>query len=519
MKKMKYIYVCLGVLLLAVLPAKAASEAEFGKLSYIYTLHADGSQEMRVYKELTLFTHTAMNGLYGESFVVYNPAYQELKIHESYTRRKDGSIVKTPANAFVEVLPAGAADAPAYNGLKEMVVVHTALELGATICLDYSVVTRAGYLPELDVCLPVGELSPVKEYVCSVSVPEDKPLNYVLVNAKAEPTVKEEQGNKTVTWTLKNLPAYYPTESLPALSGNMPVVLANTYPSMAGALNVLKSQFTASHEKEVADQAQKLLQGKSGAECEKVLKDYVDGLGYVRLSLSETGYRIRPASEVIRTAYATEAEKMNLLVGLLQAAGLSGEVKVAYSVKAPDACLGLSAISQLFLDSPVVADRQDYQPVSTLDGKKAVLEPDSRSVNETDTLTVTPETGKILAGGYRLITLPHAGAGVIGKAYGMGGTRRTTNLLLASKVDETYRCIVRVPSEFRLCTLPKETVINNVAGRLKITLQATGDEVEVIRSLQLNKQLITPAEYADFHRLMSEWEDSHHTTLLLEEKK
>ena len=59
--------------------------------------------------ELTLFTHAAMNGLYGESFIVYNPAYQELKIHESYTRQKDGKIVKTPENAFVEVLPAAAA--------------------------------------------------------------------------------------------------------------------------------------------------------------------------------------------------------------------------------------------------------------------------------------------------------------------------------------------------------------------------------------------------------------------------
>ena len=139
---------------------------------------------MRVYKELTLFTHAAMNGLYGESFIVYNPAYQELKIHESYTRQKDGKIVKTPENAFVEVLPAAAADAPAYNGLKEMVVVHTGLELGATICLDYSVITRPGYLPGLDVYVPVEELSPVKEYICSVSVPEGKPLNYALINGK-----------------------------------------------------------------------------------------------------------------------------------------------------------------------------------------------------------------------------------------------------------------------------------------------------------------------------------------------
>ena len=107
--------------------AFAGSEAEYKKLSKAYTLNADGSQEFRYNMELTLFTHTAMNGTYGESFIVYNPQYQELKINSSYTKQKDGNIVKTPDNAFVEVLPRTAADAPAYNHLKEMVVVHTVL--------------------------------------------------------------------------------------------------------------------------------------------------------------------------------------------------------------------------------------------------------------------------------------------------------------------------------------------------------------------------------------------------------
>ena len=127
MKNTYYYIVTLAMLILA-FPVKAASEAEFGKLSKAYTLHADGSQEMRVQKELTLFTHAAMNRVYGESFIIYNPEFQTLKIHDSYTRQKDGTIVKTPENAFVEVLPSVAADAPAYNGLKEMVVVHTGLD-------------------------------------------------------------------------------------------------------------------------------------------------------------------------------------------------------------------------------------------------------------------------------------------------------------------------------------------------------------------------------------------------------
>lgn len=117
----------------------SAQEAEFVKLSKYYTLHEDGSQEFRCAKELTLFTHTAMNSTYGETFIVYNPDFQKLKIHTCYTKQKDGTIIQAPENAFVEVLPRFAADAPAFNQLKEMVVVHTGLDIGSTIYLDYSI--------------------------------------------------------------------------------------------------------------------------------------------------------------------------------------------------------------------------------------------------------------------------------------------------------------------------------------------------------------------------------------------
>ena len=130
MIKITYKLILLLSLLAMTVTSFAASEAEYGKVSKAWTLHADGSQEYRSSMELTLFTHTAMNSTYGESFIVYNPDFQTLKIHSSYTRQKDGTIVKTPDNAFVEVLPRFAADAPAYNQLKEMVVVHTGLELG-----------------------------------------------------------------------------------------------------------------------------------------------------------------------------------------------------------------------------------------------------------------------------------------------------------------------------------------------------------------------------------------------------
>ena len=105
MIKITYKLILLLSLLAMTVTSFAASEAEYGKVSKAWTLHADGSQEYRSSMELTLFTHTAMNSTYGESFIVYNPDFQTLKIHSSYTRQKDGTIVKTPDNAFVEVLP------------------------------------------------------------------------------------------------------------------------------------------------------------------------------------------------------------------------------------------------------------------------------------------------------------------------------------------------------------------------------------------------------------------------------
>ena len=96
MKNIHYYIVTLVVLLFMVAPAKAVSEAEFGKLHKTYILHTDGSQEMRVQKELTLFTHTAMNRLYGESFIVYNPEFQELKIHDRIPVRKMAISLRRP---------------------------------------------------------------------------------------------------------------------------------------------------------------------------------------------------------------------------------------------------------------------------------------------------------------------------------------------------------------------------------------------------------------------------------------
>ena len=162
---------------------------------------------------ITTVANAAMNGKYGESFIVYNPEFQKLKINESYTLQKDGNKVVTPENAFVEVLPSCAANAPAYNHLKEMVVVHTGLELGAKIVLDYIVETKAEMCGELDIFSMIKELSPIEDFRLTISVPESKKLNCELLNLSAKPSVSVANGMKTVSYSIKNIaprPYSYP---------------------------------------------------------------------------------------------------------------------------------------------------------------------------------------------------------------------------------------------------------------------------------------------------------------------
>lgn len=121
-------------------PNQNVPEAVYQFVEKKYIFDASGTCEFRCKSELRVNTLHAMNDLCGETFLVYNPRFQSIKINAAYTIMADGTRVETPKNAFNIVLPKYAADAPAFNFLKELVITHTALEPGATIFLDYSIV-------------------------------------------------------------------------------------------------------------------------------------------------------------------------------------------------------------------------------------------------------------------------------------------------------------------------------------------------------------------------------------------
>lgn len=530
----------LGMLLLAVLPVKAESEAEFRKLSKTYTLRADGSQELRVQKELTLFTHAAMNGLYGETFIVYDPEFQELTIHESYTRQKDGTVIKTPSNALVEVLPSSAANAPAYNHLKEMVVVHTGLELGATIYLDYSIVSKAGYLPELDVCCPVKELSPVKEFIFRLNVPVGKSVRYELLNASAKPVIAQGNGMKSFIWTLKDVaprPYAYPSGRgnlglvQAVASGMMPVFVASTWPGYTEAVKYLQKQFAVGNTSVVEGKVAELTQGLEGnpQAMRNAIANYMAGLyqlGHCNVSLQDAGYRLRPASEVITSAYGTQAELVNLDVTLQRAAGLEAEVAVCALRPSVDGNRGLATVMSLVCQSKKMPEKvaltgteeaclQPFMTITDLQGKKLMLESylGAKEARTTDTLEVKSDKLQELADGWGIVPLSDPTPVRSLYAYA-GNTSISEKILLPRTVDCALETIVCLPEGMKWSG-HADKEISNACGKVVFSYKAVKGGVKVTRSIRIDRQLQTPANYKELYALLSEWRDTNNHTLVV----
>ena len=576
--------ICLLIVLGTAISVSAAPEAEFKKLIKSWTLNTDGSQEFHYNMELTIYSYLAMRSLYGESFIQYNPEYQTLKINSSYTKQKDGTIVKTPDNAFVEVLPRSAADAPAYNHLKEMVVVHTGLELGATIYLDYTITTKAGYLPGLDIFESIQQASPIKEYSLSVTVPVDKDLSYSLANPQVMAKVNVEEGMRTISWKLKNVKPASLAPMQRIESGDMQYLACSTFETNKEAMNYLFGQFDRPESMPLISLAETLTEGKN-TDTEKLQAIHsfiVNDFAHSRLSLSETGYHIRPAEDVIRSAYGTDAELINLLYGLLSAAKIETKVCAAYPVKDPQECSILKAV-RLFIQAKAdgqtylltsgsskmseigwTADYCDIRDLKT--GEEVDLTPCSPNLSYDVTMKLSDKevvssikanipsafvaysdskatafsagdknasvsqkenvitvnyqtTGKVESvPGYYLLRLPDSPAGVAHQPYASFNSTRDCNLFLPYAPNETYTYTIEVPANMELSTPTAEKNISNAAGSCILSIKQTGNKVEVSRSLKINSNIVKRADYPAFHALMAAWATAGDTPLLFKQK-
>lgn len=593
MKILKYISTALISTMAMISFAFAAPEADFNKIVKNYTLNPDGSMEFRFQKELKINTHLALNNLYGENFIIYNPEFQELKFHSAYTRQADGTIIQMPANAYNEVLPSGAADAPAYNHLKEMVVTHTGLELGATIYLDYSILTKAGYYPQLEIDELLQELGPVKEYTIIVTTPETQPFNYSLTGSTVKPTITRQENMKQISWTLKNIPAASQESFCPVNKNEIPRFTASSYASQVSALEFLDKHLSTTLDENGVNFTKELVKNSEN-EIDKILdiQQYVaKQVANCRLTLDNTGYQIRPPHEVLRTSYGTPAEKSGLLAAMLKAVNLNPAIAVIYPGTLSASSKGLksikdfkvhinyqgtpiflSATSSLSMPLELRGSRDETWLLSNgnvtplkitesreesrakidikIDATKATLNGDVQisdgltpylSTKETEnnlkakvtaagklmTANVTSETSgfkglsfsaeRLLSNdnNYIIYVLPSVSEGI--KTWDMAtlNSNRKSLFEIPYPIKEVYDYTVELTPDMHLKTENTDVQLNNAIGQLNISIRKNGNNVNIHREIEINKVVITPAEYDNFRKILLAWINPNYNTLII----
>jgi hypothetical protein len=306
------------------------SDSVLLKQTHEYTLNADGSVEYSYYHRRQYNSYMSFHRLYGETFVVYNPNFQTLTLNKSETTMADGKKVQSPTNAFNEVLPFQAADAPAYNHLREMVITHVGLEIGAVVELDYTLHTNAEFSSIFSEKMLLHESSPIKELEVIVRIPKGHTLNHFVVNeAENLRFTKLTQGEFDVyRWSAQNVRALSNEPNQVEGLGDYQTLLFSNK-NLAEAVDFIKTAFAKEF---VADKTfESLLKSndKGWALAEAIKNHVAKNMVTYRVSPKHVGYRFRTPMQVWQSNGGNEGEKAILLNALLKEAGFKAELVLA----------------------------------------------------------------------------------------------------------------------------------------------------------------------------------------------
>jgi len=328
------------------------SDAVFEKITKEYTLHGDGSIEYHYYKKLKLNSHYSMNRLYGETFIVYNPNNEALKINMAETTQLDGNIVKSPENAFNEVLPRAANNAPYYNHLREMVVTHTGLEVGATIELDYTLTSHADYYPGLMGNELITESSPITEEEIIIRIPKGMELNYKVFNIRTGPQIIESDESRIYVFKFTGIEENSHEYNQPKQNTHLPRLIFSTL-NQESAIKYLADQtaFEFKCNQQMQSAINKIKQENQDdlSVILAIQKLVTDNINTYSVSSEYNGFKLREPIKVWQSNGGNQIEKTVLLVSLLREAGIHAEAVAVIPTKFSDKSIGCISAFHDFL--------------------------------------------------------------------------------------------------------------------------------------------------------------------------
>ena len=535
--------ICTALSLLAKAPEK---DAVYHLISESYTLNADGSTEFRKRTELQIFTRMTFDH-FGETFITYNPDFQELIINEAYTIRKDGSKVETPANAFNPMLPESCTKCERLNGIRTMVVTHTALEYDAVIVLDYTIRSKNFFFQELQEKVELYDDVPIEKYVVSVTTPEYKPAKFQ-INGENLHYTKSESTDKGVTstvWTFTNL------SEVPACDLVFPSAWASLTFYTLDKPEAIISRIANQNSLNKFDNPKiteffrsRFTEDMSDMDKVLLVRDYIhDYIQTNNLDTRTLNYMFASPQQVWETNCATPIEKDILLAGVLQSLGFDAELAFKRNSIPAD----LETVVRVTIDKRTVyistSEAEDlsldaYTPCSFIAQSGKLLNTPLKPNIVDVTANITFENGKIDAPKVEIskkdvrsplmhtlqpqeVSIAKVNVSQLSNKYyemtiddGNYGTQvRSVDIpadlvynLNTKQSEESYMYTVTLPANVRCLTKPvhKEITVEN--AKLLIDVQVDGQTVKITRQLNLPQEGISAKSVKKFKAMMGEWD-------------
>ena len=520
-------------------------DAVYKLISKSYTLNKDGSTEFRKRTELQIFTRMTFDH-FGETFITYNPDFQELIINEAYTIRKDGSKVETPANAFNPMLPDGCTNCERLNGIRTMVVTHTALEYDALIVLDYTIRSKNFFFQELLEKVDLQEEVPVEKYVVSVTTPDYKLAKFQLNGENLSYTKAEskDKDDLTTVYTFTNLPEA-PTCDLvfPSAWSSLTFYTLDNSEAIISRIAIQNSLNKFANEK-ITEFFRNRFTGEM-TDMDKILlvRDYIhDYIHMNDVDAKTLNYMFASPQQVWESNCATPIEKDILLVGVFQSLGYDAELAFKGNTLSSD----LETVVRVTINNRTYYISANEAEDLSLDAYYTCTFVTQKSISNTGqkiysvgvTAAVTFENGKVDAPKVEIsrkdITSPltrslqsqelrvaKVDVSQIGSKYyeltiddGNYGTdvhavdipANLTYNLNTKKSFEDYVYTITLPANVRCLTKPvhKEITVEN--AELLIDVQVDGQTVTIHRQLSLPQEGISAKNVKKFKAMMGEWE-------------
>lgn len=289
-----------------------------------YTLKTDGSWVKDVRHSLRYDTYYATRRLAGETFVTYNPQYQELKVLSSVTTMKNGKKVTIPDNALNEVLPHDAHGQPEFANLKEMVITHTGLERGSIVDLHYQILTKPEFKTYFSGLEFIKDSVSTDKLVIKVEIPGSRELYYHLSGLEVKPQLQNAGDVRAYTFTFENLdPTFHePMDS----EHDQPFLVFSTEKQWSGVFNadLEKLEISGCFKKQIDKMKTKYKDPLLRlVKLQKMVAEEMDGS---HLDENLTGSHMRSLETVYKSNYGTALEKALLLERGLAYLGAKGEL-------------------------------------------------------------------------------------------------------------------------------------------------------------------------------------------------